>query len=50
MKNMEQTTVEVTTTQRNTVVHPILIQVLGCTLAPFVYVRGKADRRGVAAN
>lgn len=49
MKNMEQTTVEVTTTQRNTV-HPILIQVLGCTLAPFVYVRGKADRGGVAAN
>lgn len=43
MKNIEQTTVEVTTTPRNTVVHPILIQVLGCTVAPFVYVRGKAD-------
>ena len=50
MKNIEQTTVEATTMRRNTVILPILIQVLGYTVAPFVYVRSKADMGGVAAS
>lgn len=49
--NTEQIAMEATTPQRTTVVNPILIEVLGCILIPFVYIKGKAEMgRGGSKN